>query len=204
MEPLRTHFNPHSPCGERLYATFDLSPQTDFNPHSPCGERPQNSRIYEQGLQISIHTPHAGSDQWFFWLISLSAYDFNPHSPCGERRQSNRNFLTFSDISIHTPHAGSDLYVKCVSSSNPIFQSTLPMRGATCHWSCSGVRRSYFNPHSPCGERLEAENAAHRASQFQSTLPMRGATSAKIANGTIYFDFNPHSPCGERRGTFQG
>ena len=32
-------FNPHSPCGERLYCATVIVPTRDFNPHSPCGER---------------------------------------------------------------------------------------------------------------------------------------------------------------------
>ena len=59
------------------------------------------------GIVISIHTPHAGSDQWIFEnyevhdisihtphagsdrLFVGSMYGiihFNPHSPCGERQ----------------------------------------------------------------------------------------------------------------------
>ena len=38
----RVYFNPHSPCGERPWATSrPCSWPTYFNPHSPCGERPQ-------------------------------------------------------------------------------------------------------------------------------------------------------------------
>ena len=35
---------------------------TDFNPHSPCGERQEADRFYFYRRDISIHTPHAGSD----------------------------------------------------------------------------------------------------------------------------------------------
>ena len=55
-------------------------------------------------------------------------------------------------ISIHTPLAGSD------SPS----ASTAPIR-------------QYFNPHSPCGERLRP-----------------------LAADSTRSNFNPHSPCGER------
>ena len=101
----------------------------DFNPHSPCGER------------------------LFCTCPKIAGSNFNPHSPCGERL-SNQQTMQLADI----------------------FQSTLPLRGAT--WACrSSIRRpSYFNPHSPCGERLAATNT----------------TSTTI-------NFNPHSPCGERR-----
>ena len=79
---------------------------------------------------------------------------FNPHSPCGER-------LT----------TGIDYYV------TDLFQSTLPMRGATIWVSADKHPVNDFNPHSPCGERP--------------------AVTGKIHSFVV--DFNPHSPCGERR-----
>ena len=45
----------------------------------------------------------------------------------------------------------------------------------------AGVRvagLSYFNPHSPCGERPSTAVAANALVEFQSTLPLRGATRA--------------------------
>ena len=33
------HFNPRSPCGERLDGYTDYIKRKDFNPRSPCGER---------------------------------------------------------------------------------------------------------------------------------------------------------------------
>ena len=38
------------------------------------------------GWDISIHTPHAGSDKWRNYKMGLWNH-FNPHSPCGERRK---------------------------------------------------------------------------------------------------------------------
>ncbi len=73
------------------------------------------------------------------------------------------------------------------------------MRGATCSWVIHLWLTCYFNPRSPCGERLQialwlctyrisihaphagsdfGENMkANDAMRFQSTLPMRGATA---------------------------
>ena len=80
------NFNPHSPCGERHVRRLQYRIQSNnFNPHSPCGER-RRRRCYTVRIsQISIHTPHAGSDRY---QTNIGGYD------C---------------ISIHTPHAGSDL-----------------------------------------------------------------------------------------------
>ena len=82
-------------------------------------------------------------------------------------------------------------------------------------------RCAYFNPHSPCGERLPAccqvkrkclisihtplagsdapaKGTKVRCGKFQSTLPLRGATIATDRCHCSRKYFNPHSPCGER------
>ena len=57
-----------------------------------------------------------------------------------------------------------------------IFQSTLPVRGATTGVHLHGNNLSNFNPRSPCGERpVKAKNSRSNF-LFQSTLPVRGAT----------------------------
>ncbi len=107
---------------------------------------------------ISIHTPHAGSDLsvCFFGILRQN---FNPHSPCGERQNTQAIFHANDIISIHTPHAGSDFISRYNRRPCCIFQSTLPMRGATPPQS-----NFLSNP------------------KFQSTLPMRGATEWQRAH----------------------
>ena len=78
-----------------------------------------------------------------------------------------------------------------------VFQSTLPMRGATRSYGTGLRARSHFNPRSPCGERPAFEFELPLQYLFQSTLPMRGATQRPQDHGHD-FDFNPRSPCGER------
>ena len=102
----------------------------------------------------------------------------------------------------------------------PIFQSTLPMRGATfkvaltAHFvdisihaphagsDVSGATPSTrlfdFNPRSPCGERLLERYCRGNYLKFQSTLPMRGATWSIPNRRSPSPYFNPRSPCGER------
>ena len=128
---LSGYFNPHSPCGERRGQRANLGRcLRNFNPHSPCGERPVCFIVSLFVLLISIHTPHAGSDDRDQSRCD-DRRDFNPHSPCGERRfrMIVRNLMT--KISIHTPHAGSDADKPGICAIGIGFQSTLPMRGAT-------------------------------------------------------------------------
>jgi len=103
-----THFNPRSPCGERLGYVVRQFFCVYFNPRSPCGER-----------------PHSIPD------ACCKRKHFNPRSPCGERLcskryiSSNSEFqstlpvwgatsikkegITMTKISIHAPRVGSDL-----------------------------------------------------------------------------------------------
>ena len=100
-------------------------------------------------------------------------------------------------ISIHAPRVGSDLVEQYPELESKLFQSTLPVWGATKGkeehtmgklfqstlpvWErrCSDFwlvcRYQRFNPRSPCGERLSKN----------------GRVSGQSG-------FNPRSPCGER------
>ena len=58
----RAHFNPHSPCGERPTIFLTIAPNPRFQSTLPMrGATPDVGRQLGQA-QISIHTPHAGSD----------------------------------------------------------------------------------------------------------------------------------------------
>ena len=102
-----------------------------------------------------------------------------------------------------------------------IFQSTLPVWGATPGYSPTVSTIPDFNPRSPCGERQDGVDRGVLRSGFQSTLPVWGATYGgelverdKVFQSTLPVwgatdrpcddikrrkDFNPRSPCGERR-----
>ena len=80
-----------------------------------------------------------------------------------------------------------------------IFQSTLPVWGATCAGCHDGDRRINFNPRSPCGERHLPMTRMQVSEIFQSTLPVWGATQAEGQFPLVSPHFNPRSPCGERR-----
>ena len=97
----------------------------------------------------------------------------------------------------------------------PAFQSTLPMWGATInakpactlytyfnpHSPCGERRQTrwkgqtpaYFNPHSPCGERPKRIRESFTAPTFQSTLPMWGATTILTIDATR-FHISIHTP----------
>ena len=214
-----SHFNPHSPCGERPCRKRAEWPRCYFNPHSPCGERPARRNDIARSNHISIHTPLAGSDR-------------NPGPD-----------LRREPISIHTPLAGSDLVSSLPSFELVQFQSTLPLRGATWfdNWPQFSIVFQSTLPLRGATWWVDLEQAARLL--FQSTLPLRGATAygcatwaqqvisihtplagsdehvirvaspfagisihtplagsdtAFHADRTALENFNPHSPCGER------
>ena len=125
----------------------------DFNPRSPCGERQEQHRSNSLHRAISIHAPRAGSDP-LAMLRELRAKRISIHAPrAGSDRRypfgSHRNIR----ISIHAPRAGSDDSVFAYRYKAGVFQSTLPVRGATRHAHNVRFSRCNFNPRSPCGER---------------------------------------------------
>ena len=150
---------------------------------------------------ISIHAPHARSDQ-DATLSVLRGMNFNPRSSC-EERQGMRD-------------------PKQVGHRK--FQSTLLMRGATRRSAASARSVKYFNPRSSCEERQIDARTSGLVIEFQSTLLMRGATygyggdesvegifqSTLLMRGATELDtkheeemayFNPRSSCEERLDT---
>ena len=68
------------------------------------------------------------------------------------------------------------------------------MRGATRQLAREFADERYFNPRSPCGERLIAVFVSELNVAFQSTLPVRGATSLKTVANVDDFPISIHAP----------
>ena len=146
---------------------------------------------------ISIHAPRVGSDDTSH-RHGGGHYHFNPRSPCGERPK----------------------YCKRLGRRT-LFQSTLPVWGATVPGQASPSKMRNFNPRSPCGERQVRITFVGGSVGFQSTLPVWGATLLGRHDDDYFFIsihaprvgsdscwsmdasrwayFNPRSPCGERQ-----
>ena len=123
-----------------------------FNPRSPCGGRLREHIVDIAILSISIHAPRVGGDG----LRSPSGpspLHFNPRSPCGGR------LVTF---------------VFCLISK--LFQSTLPVWGATTSVRCLFVPLLFQSTLPVWGATFWGQSLSNSFSQFQSTLPVWGAT----------------------------
>ena len=126
---------------------------------------------------ISIHAPRVGSDCCFRLFWQFDDY-FNPRSPCGERRCAGKRTLILTrDFNPRSP-CGERHVCKSLVTSQRVFQSTLPVWGAT-----------FGNSQIKKATRI-----------FQSTLPVWGATGIEYSTASSKPDFNPRSPCGERPG----
>ena len=150
-----------------------------FNPRSPCGERHPSFAEFQPHRQFQSTLPVRGATNVNDYEKLVK--DFNPRSPCGERRYARGHVVRRSMISIHAPRAGSDAISALFVRKSRLFQSTLPVRGATNWRTAPCPPILYFNPRSPCGERPAACAHTPTASRFQSTLPVRGATPLAAA-----------------------
>ena len=146
------NFNPHSPCGERRHQHLQRARTQDFNPHSPCGERPRSSSYACRPIHFNPHSPCGERLGIEYSVLVLDVISI--HTPLAGSDGTSLRAALLQQISIHTPLAGSDLVVSAPDSGLMVFQSTLPLRGATV---------SSLPP--------------FELVQFQSTLPLRGATS---------------------------
>ena len=119
--------------------------------------------------RISIHAPRAGSDrrgcQQWAWHPH-----FNPCSPCGERRPS---------VSL--------------STGVKLFQSMLPVRGATPDFRAPGFRAG-ISIHAPrAGSDRRVWSVLATPWTFQSMLPVRGATHG-LQSSTATDNISIHAP----------
>ena len=170
---VNAHFNPRSPYGERLADEFCLMGKKIFQSTLPL--RGATKDVYTSlGWQpISIHAPLTGSDYQFAATAGISR-DFNPRSPYGERPRNYNTCNGRRNFNPRSPYGERPIPEKNVIHLQ-LFQSTLPLRGATksqdrsipapgisIHAPLTGsdgnasfpcLWQGYFNPRSPYGER---------------------------------------------------
>ena len=110
---LQTPISIHALREENDPGTLRLTKRSkNFNPHSPCGER------RHQHLQRA------------------RTQDFNPHSPCGERPRSSSYACRPIHFNPHSPCGERRHWRRFQFVRGLLFQSTLPLRGATRGFDC--------------------------------------------------------------------
>ena len=128
-------------------------------------------------MMISIHAPRGGSDTQAIRL-DRNIYNFNPRSPWGER-----------------------LGGLVITPTRTVFQSTLPVGGAT-NEALAQAKESGISIHAPRGGSDQISDCCCNAEKiFQSTLPVGGATAGVFYQRFI-LGISIHAPRGgsDRKG----
>ena len=97
---------------------------------------------------VSIHALREESDPVTLRLTKRSK-NFNPHSPCGERLLSRLQLVWLGLFQSTLPLRGATPSRKRSTSTPSGFQSTLPLRGATMHDLAVGIDVGRISIHTP-------------------------------------------------------
>ena len=168
--------------------------RADISIHAPRAGSDEYARSdLDKRMTISIHAPRAGSDGSTAWHIWRSP-NFNPRSPCGERLFLGMAKINHKHFNPRSP-CGERLACRVPFISPPsVFQSTLPVRGATT-WTGEGqLAYQIFQSTLPVrGATMTIPPSPWLPTAFQSTLPVRGAT-AMVAAGIFHRAISIHAP----------
>ncbi len=124
----------HAPCGGSDVRAADRAGMSyGFQSTLPVGGATETMKVMMALIFISIHAPRGGSDPGPQRRRRRRSY-FNPRSPWGERLFPFAYCIPSEGISIHAPRGGSDVKLNSAGVRELLFQSTLPVGGATkCH-----------------------------------------------------------------------
>ena len=123
------HFNPRSPCGERL----------GTGPGTPCLRPFQPTLPVRGATRACRRTPPARRH-------------FNPRSPCGERLSP---FIPLGAYNVFQPTLPVRGATKALSNSSALgcISTHAPRAGSDTDRPTGEETSTHFNPRSPCGER---------------------------------------------------
>ena len=124
------HFNPRSPCGERLVCHLPIPFVMGISIHALLAESDRVDLFPAPRAAISIHALLAESDG-LLSVPQLSSMDFNPRSPCGERpKDAAVAAQSAADFNPRSPCGERPVSTRGMSVPS-VFQSTLSLRRAT-------------------------------------------------------------------------
>ena len=151
-----------------------------------------------QAIIISIHAPRGGSDSSILSALSRILY-FNPRSPWGERLAIPWVIAQVVQISIHAPRGGSDTpSFSAIRDCMEVFQSTLPVGGATQHFLYQS-KLSRFQSTLPVGGATTYLYDVMNPLNISIHPPRGGSDMITLLLVFLVLNFNPRSPWGERR-----
>ena len=196
------NFNPRSPAGIDEASWLPIAPHNNFNPSSPCGERPGGyDRKLTFGDVFQSALPLRGATQPSGTRASLSVISIR--APLAGSDLQRRYGSRPGGISIRAPLAGSDTDKIASWNNSSLFQSALPLRGAT-NDANGNIAPDKFQSALPLRGATVLTVKPLPFKLFQSALPLRGATGSRRCSRSRRCNFNPRSPCGERRCRWSG
>ena len=146
--------------------------------------------------RVSIHAPRAGRDACMCCFFACSVC-FNPRAPCGARHGCSFVFTCHGSFNPRAPCGARHRFITS-ASSNHMFQSTRPVRGATV--VAAGYRpQGKFQSTRPVRGATGFTSRSRYLTVFQSTRPVRSATRSSWDGETHISCFNPRAPCGARQ-----
>ncbi len=135
---------------------------------------------------ISIHAPREGSD--IAHPTKTPIMNISIHAPREGSDVAQQSIRHEQTISIHAPREGSDPMRYWPKNNAELFQSTLPVKGATRHAAING-KMGGISIHAP-REGSDVFNIMYSDFlAFQSTLPVKGATAPQ--RSSIIEDLSP-------------
>ena len=143
------HFNPRSPCGERRTLCPNQAERAKISIHAPRVGSDRKNHPDLWALLISIHAPRVGSDLLFLYQ-SLTTLHFNPRSPCGERhRRKCYTGTMVCHFNPRSPCGERHCYFLLNTLEPELFQSTLPVWGATTAAKIQAIKKEIISIHAP-------------------------------------------------------
>ena len=150
-----------------------------------------------QDLSISIHAPHARSDETYAYT-SGGEGEFQSTLLMRGATCSSCGAMRLRRISIHAPHARSDTKAG---------QATLDLTNFNPRSSCEerraiklcSISTPNFNPRSSCEERLVLVCAEEKGITNFNPRSSCEERRLQLALGPLSMYFNPRSSCEERR-----
>ena len=101
------------------------------------------------------------------------------------------------NISIHAPLAGCDETYKIAQMGDAVFQSTHPLRGATCLAKLKD-KTDEISIHAPLAGCDLIARPAHHVRLISIHAPLAGRDPVELIAGLHDGNFNPRAPCGAR------
>ncbi len=151
----------------------------DFNPHSPRGERPRTGAQRAPGQYFNPHSPRG--ERLLLPDSSFIHFTFQPTLPSRGATPSSDNSMAISLFQPTLPSRGATLQI-CANCTANIISTHTPLAGSDKNPGTEKSPVTYFNPHSPRGERHSAPPSFVLSILFQPTLPSRGATAIMHKN----------------------